>query len=310
MAGFRSFWGFYAHEKINGLAVFTLPPEMIGFYKANISYIKEASVNPDKRRYAVADEAPRHYLDLDHYHDSTRLSLPRTWNNALKLYNADSLKAYGILPWHIQSVYYQLRDAFMLKDASNILRLSAELGHYIADAHVPLHTTENYNGQLTGQEGIHGLWESRLPELFGSEYSFFVGRSAYVSDIQTAAWATVMESHQMVDSVLSEERKLAPRYQERKFSFETKGKTTVKVFSTEYATAYHSKLNNMVQKRMRASIKTIGSFWFSAWVDAGQPDIQLLIHYQPTEKELKERRDNLAHWKEKIFERRPHEAPE
>ncbi|MEQ9167012.1 MAG: S1/P1 Nuclease, partial [Fulvivirga sp.] len=76
-----SIWGFFAHQKINRLAVFTLPPEMIGFYKHNIQYITENAVNPDRRRYAVKDEAPRHYLDVDVYGDSAVYKLPRYWSD-------------------------------------------------------------------------------------------------------------------------------------------------------------------------------------------------------------------------------------
>ena len=130
---------------------------MIGFYKKNIQYLEEASVNPDRRRYAVEDEAAKHYIDLDDYGDSAAFKLPRYWNDAIKKYSEDSLQARGIVPWHINRMYYQLKDAFLLKDPQRILRVSAELGHYVADANVPLHTTRNYDGQLTGQNGIHAF---------------------------------------------------------------------------------------------------------------------------------------------------------
>lgn len=307
IASFRPNWGFFAHQKINGLAVFTLPPEMIGFYKKNLSYIKETSVNPDKRRYAVVEEAPRHYLDFDHYGDSARWTLPHDWQEAVMALGEDTLKAYGILPWHIHKMYYRLQDAFMVKDPSLILRISAELGHYIADAHVPLHTTENYNGQFTGQEGIHGFWESRLPELFSTGYDFFVGPSEYIPDIRLAAWEAIIASHALVDSVLKEEKKLSSRYEEKKYAFETRGKQTVKVYSPEYSAHYHKILNGMVEKQMRASVKMIGDFWYTAWVDAGQPDIRQLISYQPSEKELQQNREALAAWKEKKIKAREHD---
>jgi hypothetical protein len=148
-----SSWGFFAHRKINQLAVFTLPPAMSGFYKKNIEYISESAVNPDRRRYAIPEEAPRHYIDLDDYGDSAIYKLPRYWSDAVKQFGEDSLNAHGIVPWHINRVYYQLKDAFFIKDPDRILRLSADLGHYIADAHVPLHTTKNYDGQLNWLPG-------------------------------------------------------------------------------------------------------------------------------------------------------------
>lgn len=302
------FWGFFAHQRINRLAVFTLPPEMILFYKNNLGYITEAAVNPDRRRFSMPEEAPRHYIDLDHFGDSALFKIPQAWNKAVEKYSEDTLKAYGIVPWHINRMYYQLKDAFMVGDPERILKLSAEMGHYIADAHVPLHTTENYNGQRTGQEGIHAFWESRLPELFSDDYDFFVGKATYLPNPQQAAWQAVTSAHHRVDSVLAQEKILSVRFDDARYSFETKGKQTVKVYSREYARAYHEVLKGMVEKQMRASIKAIGDFWFTAWVDAGQPDLKKFVEYKPTEEELKKRREEVEEWKRKTFRSREHEA--
>ncbi len=302
-------WGFFGHQKINRLAVFTLPPEMIGFYKKNIGYITEASVNPDRRRFSMPEEAPRHYLDVDHYGDSALVCMPRYWNDAVVLYSEDTLKAYGILPWHIQRMYYRLKDAFMLQDPDQILKISAELGHYIGDAHVPLHTTENYNGQLTGQEGIHAFWESRMPELFSAEYDFLVGKAEYIMNTQLAAWRAIETSHAAVDSVLQQEKQLYATSGDHKYSFETKGRQTQKVFSQEYSKEYHARMHGMVERRMRAAIKLTGDFWFTAWVDAGQPDLQKLVDYKPSEEELLQRQKELEAWKteQRTEKSRPHE---
>jgi len=172
-------WGFHAHKLINRMAVFTLPPEMISFYKKNIEYITEHAVDPDKRRYSVEGEASRHYIDIDHYSKEHPFEvMPRKWNDAVKKYSEDTLLAYGIVPWQVHRTFFKLRNAFRDEDIDRILKYSADIGHYVADTHVPLHTTENYNGQLTGQIGIHAFWESRLPELFDGKYDFLVGLGA------------------------------------------------------------------------------------------------------------------------------------
>jgi len=302
------FWGFFAHQRINRLAVFILPPEMIGFYKTNINYITEAAVNPDRRRFSSPDEAPRHYIDIDHYGDSAINKMPRFWKDAAEKYSEDTLKAYGIVPWHINTMYYRLKDAFLIGDPESILRISAELGHYVADAHVPLHTTENYNGQLTGQEGIHAFWESRLPELFSDEYDFFVGKASHINNVQISAWEAVESAHEAVDSVLLLEKELSDHLSSSKYSFETKGRQTVKVYSQEYALAYHNILKGMVERQMRGSIKMIGDLWYTAWVDAGQPDLKKLIDYKPTEEELKRKREEVEAWKKEQIKSRSHET--
>jgi hypothetical protein len=301
-------WGFFGHQKINRLAVFALPPEMIRFYKKNMQYLVETSTHPDSRRYAVAGEAPRHFIDLDVYGDSALSILPKYWNGAVERYGEDSLNAHGIVPWHIVRMYNQLKQAFLLQDPDRILRYSAELGHYVGDAHVPLHTTRNYNGQLTGQRGIHAFWESRLPELFFDTYDFYVGKASHLSDPQAAAWTAVAGSSMLVDSVLSIERELSTDLP-GKFNHETKGKQTIKVYSIAFSRTYHARLSGMVERRMRASIKLTADLWYTAWVDAGQPDLGKLIDYQPTAEELNMRHEEMKKWKERNFKARVHEDP-
>ncbi len=303
-------WGFFAHKKINHLAVFTLPPTMAGFYKKNIAYLTESAINPDRRRYSVPEEAARHYIDLDDFGDSAVFKLPRYWADAVAKYGEDSLQERGIVPWHIYRMYFQLKDAFMLGDPNRILRVSAELGHYVADAHVPLHTTKNYNGQLTGQIGIHGFWESRLPELYFEKYDFFVGKASYIQNVQLLAWQIVAESHQAVDSVLRFEKQLSEQEEGSKFGFETKGKQTVRVYSSEYSQKYHQMLSGMVERRFRKSVKHTGDIWFTAWVDAGQPNLKMLMEYEPSEEELEKRKKELLLWKERTLKPREHESEE
>ena len=305
----NSAWGFFAHQRINRLAAFTLPPEMFVFYKKNIRYLTEAAVNPDRRRYTVADEAPRHYIDLDAWGNSLD-SLPGRWEDAVLKYGEDSLQAHGIVVWHLQRMVYRLQEAFLLRDPKRILSVSAELGHYAADASVPLHTTSNYDGQKTAQNGIHAFWESRLPEMYFSTYDFFVGKAEYQTDVRAAIWKTVQGSHDAVDSVLMFEKKIFQQSGDRKFSFETKGKQTVKVIAVPYATEYHKRLAGMVERRLRVSIKLTGDLWYTAWVNAGQPDLKSLIDYQPSEEELDQRRLELKEWKEKRFRAREHEHEE
>ncbi|MCB9263129.1 MAG: S1/P1 Nuclease [Flavobacteriales bacterium] len=276
-------WGFYGHRTINHAAVFTLPTEMFGFYKKHIDYIREMAVNADKRRYAVADEAAKHFLDADFYEKSAPLdTLPHHWDSAVAKYGLDTVMAHGIVPWQVIKMKYWLTDAFKKRDFKNVLRLSADLGHYVADLHVPLHSTHNYDGQLSGQEGIHGLWESRLPELFGQNYDLFVGKARYINQLDSEVWVRFEQSFAAKDSVLLLE-KLATQYvkESNKYTFETRGRQTVKTYSEKFSSHYHEKLNDMVEKRMQASIEFVGSIWFTAWVDAGQPDLNEDANFEP-----------------------------
>lgn len=301
-SGKKPVWGFYGHQQINRLAVFTLPAEMMPFFKKHISYLTDNAVNPDRRRYAIVGEAPRHFIDLDIYPDTSKTTLPRYWKEAAEQYGEDTLALHGIVPWHIQLVKYQLTEAFKERNIRRILRIAADLGHYIADANVPLHTTRNYNGQLTGQEGIHGFWESRLPELFSRDYDYLVGPANYVQSPQKAAWRAVFQAHAALDSVLLFERELSVQFGEaKKYSFEERNGLTVKVFSSDFSRQFHDKLHGQVERQMRASIKMVGDFWYTCWVDAGQPDLRKLANQPIPEEELKADEVEKQSWLKRLL---------
>jgi hypothetical protein len=301
-------WGFFGHKLINRNAVFTLPPEMIGFFKKHIVYLTENSVNPDRRRYAVVGEAPRHYIDLENYGDSAVYKVPRQWDDAVRKFGEDSLMAHGIGPWNVYRVFNQLTRAFERKDAAAILRFAADLGHYIGDINVPLHTTVNYNGQLSNQHGIHGFWESRLPELFSGEYNFFVGKAAYVSDPHSYIWEAVAQAHAALDSVLLFEKELSIRMgQNRKFSFEDRGQQTIRVYSRNFSKAYHDMLSGQVERQMRKSIKMLGDFWYTAWVNAGQPNLMELAGIDLDPKIIAQWEREAAEWEKGNIKVREHD---
>ncbi len=273
-----SSWGFYAHYRINRLAVFILPKAMSGFYRANIDFITAHAVSADKKRYVDSTEAPRHYLDADHYGKKPFRLIPERWKDAVLKFSEDTLNKYGTVPWSIQSNYYWLVKAFKEHDTSRILTTSANLAHYIADAHVPLHLTQNHDGQLTNQTGTHALWESRIPELFANNYNCYTGKARYIESPIKEAFKICRTSFSQADSVLRLQRILNKYYtDDKKYATELRGKKMVKVYSLQYCRDYQRLMRGMVQRRMRSTVLAVGSFWYSAWVDAGQPDLNKLI---------------------------------
>jgi hypothetical protein len=175
---------------------------MLVLYKPNIDFITTHSVDPDMRRNVVVGEAPRHFIDIDNYGIYPYTELSRKWSDAVIKYGEDTLLANGIVPWHVQTMLYRLTEAFKAKNFPSIMKNSADIGHYIADAHVPLHTSSNHNGQLTNQKGIHGFWESRVPELLADkEFDFYIGKAQYIKNPGEYIWARVLESAKATDAI-------------------------------------------------------------------------------------------------------------
>jgi hypothetical protein len=292
-------WGFFGHRKINYYSVFLLPPEMIILYKQHIAFIEEHAVDPDKRRYMIPAEGPRHYIDIDHYGQYPYPDLPRSWKDAAARYSADSLQAHGIVPWWLQTMLQRLTAAFQEKNQAAILKYSAEIGHYIGDAHVPLHASSNHNGQRTGQKGIHGFWESRIPELLArEEWDFLVGKASYISNPAEFIWDRVLESATAADIVLKLEKQLSQTIPtDQRYSFEERNGSVIRQYSSAYTRLYNKKLNGMVERRIRQSIFATASFWYTAWVNAGQPDLRVLSNREFTEAELKEFEELNEAWR-------------
>jgi hypothetical protein len=290
-----SSWGFFAHKRINHIAVFTLPRAMATFYEVNIDFITEHAVDPDKRRYVDSLEAPRHFLDADRYGKRPFMKLPVKWKEAIKKYSEDTIKKYGTVPWEIQYQYYRLVDDFKEHDTTDILKTSANLGHYIADAHVPLHLTKNYDGQLTRQDGIHALWETRVPELFSDKYNYYVGKARYIDNPLNEAFKICRTSFKCVDSVLRFERVVNKTFSpDAKYEMVKRNGKNLRDYSDAYTKAYNKVLNGMVERRMRSAILEVGSFWYSAWVDAGQPDLNKLIAKHLTKEQRQKIKNEAA----------------
>ena len=303
-------WGFFGHQQINRIAVFLLPPEMLVLFKPQSEFLVEHSVDPDKRRYAVKEEAPRHYIDIDHYGPYPYDSLPRKWTEAVARFGEDSLNKYGIVPWWIQTMLHRLTDAFREGDKLRILKYAAEIGHYIADAHVPLHACSNHNGQYTDQKGIHGFWESRIPELLAEkEWDFFIRPAAYIRDPLQFTWDRVLESAAAADSVLSAERELSARFPaDQKYSFEERNGLVVRQYSAAFSRAYDKKLNGMIERRMRQAIWAVASFWYTAWINAGQPKLAGLTDRSLSPAEIHEFESLNERWKNAGGGRKDHDG--
>lgn len=277
-------WGVWAHQRINHAAVFALPEEMRPFFYNHIDFVTEESVVPDIRKYTINDkpEFARHYIDVEAFENTAIDELPKTMKEANAKYDDKTLQKNGILPWYIQEMMEKLTKAFKDKRKTEILFLAADLGHYLADANMPLHTSLNHDGQLTNQKGIHGFWESQLPELFGNSYNFNVPQAVYISDITAETWSIIKHSHSLADTLLGTEKKLKASFPNDKiYNTDSSGQVIKNKFgqpvhSLEYAKAFHTALEGMVQKQVRHSITDIANFWYTAWVNAGKPDLNSL----------------------------------
>lgn len=255
-------WGFTAHKDTHAIAITGLPSPLFDFCKANEDYIISEAVAADRRKFSDKTEGIKHYIDLDLFSDS--------------IYYSDSTAKYGTLPWTVTSEYNKLVWAITnCEDKEYILKLMVDLGHYVGDAHVPLHTTSNYNGQFTNQKGIHSLWETHVYELTKDTWVPRKVHTIYIGDVEEWIWEIIYESNSHVDDVLSKEAELTEG-DIPKMGYRTRGRTLELLPTPEFCEAYADSLDDMVEDRFYQTADNISSIWYSAWVDAGSPNLTCL----------------------------------
>jgi hypothetical protein len=304
-----SSWGAWGHKHINRSALFALPEEMRMFYYNHADFITEESVGPDQRKYTLGfkSEGPKHFIDIEAF-DTSIDSLPRLPKEASSKYEENFLQKTGTLPWHIQEIMTKLTKAFQERKKADILLLSADLGHYLGDAHMPLHTSVNHDGQLTNQNGIHSFWESQLPDLFGDSYNLHTGNAKYIDDVTAETWRIIRNSHSLVDTLLATERNVNSSFPKEGIYVKddkgnvVKNKFNQPVHTTEYARKYHEALHGMVERQMRAAIVATADFWYTAWVNAGKPELKSLDDEALTERSKEYYIKDLRLWESgKVF---------
>lgn len=270
-------WGFWGHRQINKQAIQLLPEEMKAFFVKHAEYISEHAIDPDIRR-SQSDtlEQYNHYLDIDYYGKYPFADLPRNYDSAVAKFGAATVLKQGVLPWRIAAYTDSLSSAMTARNEQLILHFASDLGHYVADAHVPLHAIVDYDGRQRGQRGIHKRWESDFTERYGKTYRFPTEGARFLADPLTFAFETILESYTLSDSVFAADLmalQTAPGGRSVK-SIRDNG-DTVFVYGDAYYEALQRFDKGLAERRMQNAIISLASYWYTAWVRAGKPQLPL-----------------------------------
>lgn len=268
-------WGYLVHRTVNQLAIYQLPSSLQSFFYSYKDELVYNAPRPDQRRGSDSTEGAKHFIDLEYYGDSAAWKLPLRWEDAVKVYPADTLIKYGYVPYHIVTIQHRLTEAFRSRNRDSILFYAADLGHYIADAHVPLHTSLNYDGQLTNQRGLHDLWETTVPEIEMEHYRLQSKHKArYIADPARAAWDIVRHTHSLLPDVFAKEKEVSSGFADStKYRWQVRWGKNRRFYTSEFARAYAKALGNTINEQLLLSAQNVADFWYTAWVDAGRPDL-------------------------------------
>jgi len=158
-------WGREGHEIVAAIAFKDLPPELAPWFRGQEETLKDHCNDPDHWKWHDPLEGPRHFLDCEAYGGPD--SVPGDLEAAKARLGAEAFARNGQVPWVIQDRVHSLAQAWGSGDPARVALEAAILCHYVGDLNVPLHTTGNYDGQLSGQKGVHRRWETGLVQRLG-----------------------------------------------------------------------------------------------------------------------------------------------
>jgi hypothetical protein len=255
-------WGFTGHKFITDRAVDLLPPEIRPFFQKFRTTLVEHSIDPDTyRTIGFVEEPPRHFLDMDAYGPFPFKNLPHDYQQAVAARGEAFVIQQGTVPWRAEEIYGKLREAFTqlgTRDYArdNVKLFSSILAHYVGDSFQPLHACTNYDGQLTGQQGIHARFETVLFDLYQDKLKIAPPPVAPIAGVREFMFTTLTDSFQQVEPILAADREAV------------KGRTE---YDAGYFAQMFDRTGPILEKRISGAIGGVASLVTSAWIDAGRP---------------------------------------
>ena len=263
-------WGFEAHKYIMARAIERLPAEIRPFFVANRTALVEHAIDPDLWRTAGWEQEPaRHFVDMDAYGPYPFADLPHLEDEAVSRFGRDFVTRNGTLPWRTQEIYGKLVDAFTQKapySRDNIKFFASIVAHYVSDAHVPFHAALNYDGQLTGQWGIHARFEAELFERYRDRLVVVPPPAVRVASAREFVFARLTEGYTFVQPLLDADKAAVANRD---------------TYDNAYFALFFSKARPVLEKRLAESIQGVASLITAAWVEAGRPRLPVQAPRMP-----------------------------
>lgn len=251
-------WGAGAQRLISTKAVGTLPPEMRGYFEANQDFIVAHSLDPLELLQKNPAEFKNQYLFLDHYGQFPFGELPRNYKDAVRKFGKAKLEASGVLPWQVGVWSEKLTNAFRDRNWQQVRLASAWLSAYVAQAHDPFHTTEDYDGSGFRQPGVNARFDTNLVERYSTFFPLRPNDAFYLSDPTGYSFENCLSAHAWVENILLADRQ-------------------ARAGLTDYTDAYYDHFYDLagaiVIRQLSDAATDVGSYWLTAWINAGKPQL-------------------------------------
>jgi hypothetical protein len=255
-----SAWGRNAHKLVVNQAIDALPQDIRGFFESNRVALLQHVVDPLDAVAKTPTEKRNDHLYLDKYGRFPFDALPRSYKAAVDKFGKSKLQANGLLPWQI-GVYSQKLTEDMKTGHWDEAKLDAAiLANYVADAHDPFNTTENFDGKLTGQAGVNERFGTTLIDRYSSFFPMRPNDAAFINDPTDHAFEVCLASHSWLETILLADRNAY-----------VAGKSYS--YNDEYYDRFYNQAAAMLIRQLSEASTDVGSYWMTAWINAGRPQL-------------------------------------
>jgi hypothetical protein len=262
-------WGYNGHDKINSNASLSFTAEM-GQFMAWAATLAEHASDADDRKDTDPDEAPRHYIDIDNYPEFLAGGrIPQSYDSVVALYGESFVIQQGVLPWATLRSYDSLVHCFLRRDWAKAVLFASDLGHYVADGYMPLHVARNYDGQFTGNNGIHSRYESGMINTYINQINYPGDDISLIPDVSDYVFNYLYSNYIYVDSVMAADD----------YAKGVAGNTS----SSEYRQALWDKSKGFTVPLFSSSSHALAELIYSAWTEAGKPLISEAGVFDPND---------------------------
>ena len=252
-------WGANAQRLVANKAVETLPPDIRGFFEANRDFFSRHVTEPlDLLAKNPVTERRNHFLYLDHYGKFPFNSLPRDYKQAVAKFTKTTLEGSGVLPWQIGVYSQKLTAALRDHDWEQARLAAAYLAAYVAQAHDPFHTTENFDGRLSGQPGVDLRFGSSLVDRFSIFFLMRPNDAMFLRDPTDHAFDACMSAHAWLENILLADHR---------------AREGLSDYTDEYYDRFYNLAGAIVIRQLTDAATDVGSYWLTAWINAGRPQL-------------------------------------
>jgi hypothetical protein len=250
-------WGYKGHEIIGKNSGRSFHTSM-GQFEAWIPVLTSHSADADKRKSWDDTEDIKHYIDIDNYPEYNENGfISQDLDSLIAKYGRKFIEDQGTLPWATLKAYDSLVSLFRSRQYDAAALIAADLSHYVADGHMPLHLTRNYDGQFTGNKGIHSRYESTMVGKFASQFVYEGAEISFVEDVPGYVFSYIYQNYPLLDSILRGDD----------YAQEVSSSTT----SSAYNDTLWAMTGAMTIDLFSGASASLAELIYSAWLTAGSP---------------------------------------